>query len=362
MLNEPDVGCPGKVRWITGAAQYEASAGATPGGLHEQQLQFGLPVPRIRSKIRKVGTQAGVNRYGPVHERIDMTIQGSGSPRAQPLFDSRQGSATGIAEHEIEIPQPRSREILHTLSGFQTGKCHGSVEVVEHMQRPGRGIENQTCGGVCVRTIRGDECDVGLQDMTPRPSSDRGPVAVKHELRAGKRGEIAMGRVVRCISLEKNHVVSAPRQGGNEPAPQGRVPIAPGGAERQSEDDQLHTRGTSKARSRGCAAAWSRNPWRAWPVCSRWMLSLQRESTLTSCARTISAAVSGGSSVWRTRTLWAWLMQRWHAHGANGTSQFAVMGGLPRPSSRALSSRGSSRAACRCGRQMPQDSSGCNAH
>src|SRR5207253_7396867 len=95
-----------------------------------------------------------------------------------------------------------------------------------------------------VRAIGGDHGGVRLGDVLFGLRSDLGPFAVEHELAARDLEEVAVHGVVRHVSLVEDDAVAAPRERPAEAAPQGGVAVAPGGADRQAEDDDSHA-GTS---------------------------------------------------------------------------------------------------------------------
>lgn len=124
--------------------------------------------------------------------------------------------------------ESRGGKIFHTLAGPEARKRHRCVEVIKHVQRPRRGVENKICCRVGIRTVRGDDCDIRVAEVASRDGYDTCPISVEHQLRVLKRLEIAMRGIVVHVALEENHIMAAQSQRRNETAPERRMAITPG--------------------------------------------------------------------------------------------------------------------------------------
>jgi len=251
VTDEPQVVCPGKVVGITGATQHKTLVRAKAGGLDEQSLQLRLAVMCIGAEIGQVRSALRIGGHRMVGQWINVSVQGRDSPGTQQRLQTLQCSAAGVAEHQVEVAQPAGGHIFHVLPGIHARQSNRCIQIVEYVERARRCIKAQRGGDVGVGAVGCDDGCVRAGDMAQGHGSDRSPVAVKHELRTRKAREITMGSVVRDVFLEEDDLMPARAQGVDEPAPQSRMAVAPGGAECKTENDYLHIRLMSKRRSRG---------------------------------------------------------------------------------------------------------------
>jgi hypothetical protein len=242
VTDEPQVLGPGKAIRITGATQHKTVVRPPAGGLDEQPLQLDLPVMGVSAEVREIRTPLRIAGNRMVGERIDVSVQGRHPTRPQQGLEAVQGIAAGVAEYEVEVTQPSGGQILHLLACIYSRQRNRCIQVVKHMERAGRCIEAQMGSAVGVGAIRCDDRCIGAGNLPHCRGRNSGPVSVKHQLRARKAREIPMCGVVGNVFLEENDVVPARAQGGDETAPQGCVPVAPGRAECEAENDYLHVR------------------------------------------------------------------------------------------------------------------------
>ena len=192
VTDEPQVICPGKVVGIAGAAQHETLAPPAPGGLDEQPLQLDLPVVGIGAEIGEIRTPPRIAANGMVGQRIDVSVHGRDSPGAQQRPQRFQCSAAGVAEHQVEIAQPAGGQILHELPGIHSRQRNRGIQVIDYVERGGRRIEAQPGSDVGIGAVRCNDRRVRAGDLPRRHGRNRGPVAVKHQLRARKAREVPM--------------------------------------------------------------------------------------------------------------------------------------------------------------------------
>ena len=226
---------------ITGAAQHEAPGGTKPGGLDEQLLQLGLTILRVGTQIRKVGPRPPrLARHRLVRQRIDVSIQGYDAACSQQVLHGLQGRAACIAEYQIEPTQCGRGQVVNSLAGIQPGQRNRRVQVIEYVYCRRGLIEAKMRGGVGIWAVRCHDRGVRAGNMTPGYGRDRRPVAVKHELRARKGNEITVRGVVGDVFLEKDGLVAARAERGEQAAPQRGMTVSPGGAQCKAKDDDLH--------------------------------------------------------------------------------------------------------------------------
>ena len=137
---------------------------------------------------------------------------------------------------------------------------HRSVEIVEDRERPA-GREDELGGRHAVRTVRGDHGRIGVRHLPAGFGQDLLPARIETQVGAGELPEVAVDGVVGDVPLEEDHPVAVAGQGPAEPPPEGRVAVAPGRADRQPEDDQLHAaRASSSAATAAATVGRRRRP------------------------------------------------------------------------------------------------------
>jgi phosphomannomutase len=240
MGDVPDVGCPGKVRRITGAANHEVLREAAACGLEQQPVEHGLAVRSICSEIRQ--RRAGVfpADHRMVGPRIDVSIQGSHTARAESLAQGSECSAAGVAENQVKIPQPAGRQVVNRLAGREARQGDRGVEIVKDVHSGGGGVETQLRRGIRVGAVGGDEGYVSLSGMVRGGRGDVVPIRVEHQLRVRESGEIPVRCVVGNVPLEEYDFVTALGECADQTTPQRRMAITPRGAEGEAENDEFH--------------------------------------------------------------------------------------------------------------------------
>src|SRR3954451_6440503 len=153
----------------------------------------------------------GQRRGRMMQIRVDVTVQRSDMPRAQPGAEFIKRAATAVAQHEIEVAQTRRSDIGDAFAGFQTRQCYGCIQIVEDPKRPALG-EYYLSRSKAVGAIGGDDRDIRVGQVDGSSWPRALPILVEFQPASGQFVEIAHIRIVGDITFIEYDVMSAPDQ------------------------------------------------------------------------------------------------------------------------------------------------------
>src|SRR3954454_10623002 len=129
-------------------------------------------------------------------------------------------------------------DIRNGFAPAQPRNGNWRVEIVKDPKHIGR--PNRLRSYYSVRTIGGNESDIGVTKLTLDPGPCLQPVLIYMEPSARQMAQIAISRIIRNVPLKKGDVVPTADQFPYQAAPDGRVPIAPGRTDCEPKDYNLH--------------------------------------------------------------------------------------------------------------------------
>ena len=86
---------------------------------------------------------------------------------------------------------------------------------------------HQPCRCDRIRAIGGGDRHIRRLELAPRLGERIGQAVVKHQPRLVQRLDIPVLRVEIGVALEERDVMAKPRQGIDQPTPQGRMAVPP---------------------------------------------------------------------------------------------------------------------------------------
>ena len=137
---------------------------------------------------------------------------------SQPGLQFRKGTASRVAEDQVEIAQAALRNVFDRLSGAQTVESHAAVEVVETPDSRRR-VEHDLgcCDGVW--TVGCDDRGIGVGELRCGAAPDVCPLAIQDQVAAGELRHVAMFRIVRHITLEEDDAMAQLMKGPDQAPP-----------------------------------------------------------------------------------------------------------------------------------------------
>ncbi len=237
--DEIDVLAPGEVLRIERARHQEAALGAAARGGHEERLQRLLAIGGIGPEIGEVGGIAGHGLGRAVKLGIDMAVKRRHPPRAQASRQPLQRGAAGEAEHEIEVAQAPRSDIGESLAFLDPRQGDRRVEVIEQLEGRGAG-EHQLGRRDAIRAVGGHDGDVRARRLAQGVAPHLLPLGIEDEPSVRYLAEVARPGVIAHVLFEEDDPAAAPGEALDEPAPERRMTVSPGGADAEAEHDDLH--------------------------------------------------------------------------------------------------------------------------
>src|SRR5205085_11498309 len=140
------------------------------------------------------------------------------------------------------------------LAGSEACQGHRRVEIIENVLP--RCLQHELGGFDPIRAVRGDHRRVGVSQLAAGDEAHLVPRAIENEPPTLDLGQIAVLCVPGNIAFEKHDKMAATHQRADQRSPQYRMAVAPGGADRNTKNDEFHRgRYTSNRRS-GSAGSW----------------------------------------------------------------------------------------------------------
>src|SRR5215471_21655250 len=116
----------------------------------------------------------------------------------------------------------------------------GRVDVVERSDRHPR-LQHLIQRGDSVRKIGTYHGHVRLAQLGTHPGKNLSPGLKDSDLAIRRTGQVTIALIPLLVALEEDDAVSAAMQRLAQGAKSGGVPVAPGGGNRESENNDLHS-------------------------------------------------------------------------------------------------------------------------
>jgi hypothetical protein len=239
----PDVRRPARRLRILRSRDDEAPLRMAARGLQQEGVHARLAVIAVGAHVAQVPLQ--VLRLGEIQRGVERAVERPRPRRAELVLEPPQRRAAGEGQVQVVAGDLPRMQVLVVAAG-DARQGHRRVDVVEGLDAIGL-LLHPVAHAHAVGDVRADDHEIGRPHFVEIALLQFLDAAIEARGAIGRIGEITVRCVPGLVALEEQHFVPAPDQFAHQPAVGGRVAVAPGGRDRQPEDDDLHAASSAAA-------------------------------------------------------------------------------------------------------------------